>query len=94
MARQTSPRLTSPRLASDASTHLRAVDPLDVDLLEALEERDRNLYAIMSASTRYRAILHEQLQLLRAGKHPEVVRSAVSRWHGILGEIKSLAGGL
>ena len=87
-------RLTSPRLASDASTHLRAVDPLDVDLLEALEERDRNLYAIMSAATRYRAILHEQLQLLRAGKHPEVVRSAVSRWHGILGEIKSLAGDL
>ena len=87
-------RLTSPRLASDASTHLRAVDPLDVDLLEALEERDRNLYAIMSAATRYRAILHEQLQLLRAGKHPEVVRSAVSRWHGILGEIKSLTGDL
>jgi hypothetical protein len=48
----------------------------------------------MSAATRYRAILHEQLQLLRAGKHPEVVRSAVSRWHGILGEIKSLAGDL
>ena len=94
MARQTSPRLTLPRLASDASTHLRAVDPLDVDLLEALEERDRNLYAIMSAATRYRAILHEHLQLLRAGKHPEVVRSAVNRWHGILGEIKSLAGGL
>jgi hypothetical protein len=91
MARQTSPHLTSPRLASEASTHLRAVDPLDVDLLEALEERDRSLYAIMSAATRYRAILHEQLQLLRAGKHPEVVRSAVGRWHGILGEIKSLA---
>ena len=85
------------RLTSDGSTHLRPVDsldvdPLDVDLLEALEERDRNLYAIMSAATRYRAILHEQLQLLRAGKHPEVVRSAVSRWHGILREIKRLAG--
>jgi hypothetical protein len=77
-------------VTSDGSTHLRAVDPLDVDLLEALEERDRNLYAIMSAATRYRAILHEQVQLLRAGKHPEVVRSAVRRWHGILGEIKRL----
>ena len=78
------------RVSSDGSTHLRVVDPLDVDLLEALEERDRNLYAIMSAATRYRAILHEQVQLLRAGKHPEVVRSAVTRWHGILGELKSL----
>ena len=87
-------RLTSPRLTSDGSAQLRAVNPLDLDLLEALEERDRNLYAIMSAATRYRAILHEQLQLLRAGKHPGVVRSAVSRWHGILGEIKSLAGDL
>jgi hypothetical protein len=86
--------LTSPRRASDASSHLRAVDPLDLGLLEALEERDRHLYAIMSAATRYRAILHEQLQLLRAGKHPEMVRSAVSRWHGILGEIKSVAGNL
>ncbi len=81
------------RLTSDGSIHLRPVDSLDVDLLEALEERDRNLYAIMSAATRYRT-LHEQLQLLRAGKHPEVVRSAVSRWHGILGEIKRLAGNL
>jgi hypothetical protein len=51
------------RVTSDGSTHLRVVDPLDVDLLEALEERDRNLYAIMSAATRYRAILHEQVQL-------------------------------
>ena len=84
------------RLTSDTSTstHLRAVDPVDVDLLETLEERDRSLYAIMSAATRYRAILHEQLRLLRAGKHSEVVRSAVSRWQGILGEIKSIAGNL
>jgi hypothetical protein len=82
------------RVTSDGSTHLRVVDPLDVDLLEALEERDRNLYALMSAATRYRAMLHEQVQLLRAGKHPEAVRSAVTRWHGILGEIKSLAHNL
>jgi hypothetical protein len=82
------------RLTSDGSIHLRPVESRDVDLLEALEERDRNLYAIMSRATRYRAILHEQLQFLRAGKHPEVVRSAVSRWHGILGEIKRLAGNL
>jgi hypothetical protein len=84
------------RLTSDGSTHLRPVDsldvdPLDVDILEALEERDRNLYPIMSAATRYRCILHEQ-QLLRAGQQPEEVRSAVSRWHRILGEIKRLAG--
>ena len=58
------------RVAADTavSAHLRAVDPRDVDLLESLEARDRSLYAIVSAVTRYRALLHEQLQLLRADR--------------------------
>jgi hypothetical protein len=79
---------------SNIATQHRAVDPLDLNLLESLEDRDRHLYAIMSAATRYRAILHEELHLLRAGKNPELVRGAMSRWQEILREIKSLAGHL
>lgn len=82
------------RSTSDVAIRPRAIDPLDLDLLESLEERDRHLYAIMSAATRYRAILHEELQLLRAGKNPELVRGAMGRWHEILREIKNLAGRL
>jgi hypothetical protein len=82
-------------VATDVATRLRAIDPLlDLDLLESLEDRDRHLYAIMSAATRYRAILHEELQLLRAGKNPELVRGAMGRWQEILREIKNLAGHL
>ena len=82
------------RSTSDVATRPRAIDPLDLDLLESLEERDRHLYAIMSATTRYRAILHDELQLLRAGKHPELVRGAMGRWQEILREIQNLAGHL
>jgi hypothetical protein len=82
------------RGTSDASSRLHAIDPLDVDLLESLESRDKSLYAIVSAATRYRAILHEQVQLLRAGKDPEIVRGALGRWHNILREIRKLAGEL
>jgi hypothetical protein len=82
------------RSPSDVATRLRAIDPLDLDLLESLEDRDRHLYAIMSAATRYRAILHEELQLLRAGKNPELVRGAMDRWREILGEIKKRAADL
>jgi hypothetical protein len=79
---------------SDAARRLRALDPLDVGLLEALEARDKSLYALVSAATRYRSILHEEVQLLRAGKDPEMVRGALSRWQNILREIKKLAGDL
>ena len=73
---------------------LRAVDSLDVDLLGSLEARDRSLYAIVSAVTRYRALLHEQLQLLRAGKDAEMVRAAIGRWDAILREIAKLSESL
>ena len=84
------------RMAADtaASTHLRAVETLDVDLLESLEARDRSLYTIVSAVTRYRSLLHEQVQLLRAGKNPEMVRAAIGRWDMILREIATLCESL
>ena len=84
------------RVAADIalSARLRTVDPLDVDLLESLETRDRSLYAIVSAVTRYRALLHEQLQLLRAGKDPEMVRAAIGRWDVILRDIAKLSESL
>ena len=79
---------------SDAPGQLRAIDPLDLDLLEVLAGRDKNLYALVSAATRYRSSLHEQMQLLRAGKEPNAVRGTLSRWHKVLREIKYLAAEL
>jgi hypothetical protein len=78
----------------DAARRLRAFDPREVDLLESLEARDNSLYALVSAATRYRSILHEEVQLLRAGKDPEMVRGALSRWQNILREIKKLTNDL
>jgi hypothetical protein len=77
---------------SDAARRRRTIDPLDLDLLESLEARDKSLYALVSAATRYRSILHEQVQLLRVGKDPEIVRGALSRWQHVLREIRKLAG--
>ncbi len=79
---------------SDGARRLRALDPLGVGLLEALEARDKSLYGLVSAATRYRSILHEEVQLLRAGKDPELVRGVLNRWENILREIKKLAGDL
>ena len=73
------------------SARLHTIESFDGDLLESLEARDRNLYALVSAATRYRALLHEQVQLLRAGKDPEIVRGAINRWNEILREIGKLA---
>src|SRR5262249_27111877 len=56
--------------------------------------RDRSLYAIVSAVTRYRALLHEQLQLLRAGKDSETVRAAIGRRGVILRELATLSESL
>jgi len=80
------------RVAADIalSARLRSVDPLDGNLLESLEARDRSLYAIVS----YRALLHEQLQLLRAGKDSEMVRAAIGRWDVILRDIAKLSESL
>jgi prolyl oligopeptidase PreP (S9A serine peptidase family) len=82
------------RVTSDTVARLRSIDALDTDLLELLEERDRRLYNIVSMATRYRTILSEQVQLLRAGEDPETVQAAVGRWQVILRDIKKLAADL
>lgn len=82
------------RVTSDTVARLRAVDALDTDLLELLEERDRRLYNIVSMAMRYRAVLSEQVQLLRAGEDPEAVEAALGRWQVILRDIKKLAADL
>jgi hypothetical protein len=45
-------------------------------------------------ATRYRTILSEQVQLLRAGQDPETAQAALGRWQVILREIKKLAADL
>jgi hypothetical protein len=82
------------RVTSDTVARLRAIDALDTDLLELLEERDRRLYNIVSMATRYRTILSEQVQLLRGGEDPELVQAALGRWQVILRDIEKLAADL
>ena len=82
------------RVTSDTVVRLRAIDALDTDLLELLEERDRRLYNIVSMATRYRTILSEQVQLLRVGEEPETVQAALVRWQVMLRDIKKLASDL
>ena len=82
------------RVTSDTVARLRSIDALDTDLLELLEERDRRLYNIVSMATRYRTILSEQVQLLRAGEDPETVQAALGRGQVILRDIKKLAADL
>ena len=82
------------RGTSDTVARLRAIEALDTDVLESLEERDRRLYNIVSMATRYRTILSEQVQLLRVGEDPETVRAALARWQAILRDIKKLAADL
>jgi hypothetical protein len=78
----------------DAAARLRALDPLEVDLLASLEARDDSLYALVSAATRYRTFSMREVQLLRAGKDPGMVQAALGRWQNILREIKKLADDL
>jgi len=72
----------------------RAIDPLDTDLLAALEERNERLYAILREAMRYRNILTEQVQRLRVGDAPELARAVLARWDTILQEIKRMAADL
>ena len=82
------------RGTSDTVARLRAIEALDTDLLEFLEDRDRRLYNVVSLATRYRTILSEQVQLLRVGEDPETVQAALGRWQAILRDIKKLAADL
>ena len=77
----------------DGETQRRAIDPLDSDLLEFLEERDQRLYAIMSMATAYRAILN-QVRPNWVGHDPEIARAVLSRWQGTIQEIRRLAAEL
>jgi hypothetical protein len=79
------------RAMTDAATRRRAIDPLDTDLLEPLEERDKRLYAIVSKAIRYRGILSEEVKRLRIGGDPEVVRAMLARWDTLIREIQRLA---
>ncbi len=82
------------RAPSDPARRRRRIDPLDTDLLEALDERDRRLYAIVSKATRYRRILTDQVNRLRMADDPQLVRSTLTRWDTILREIQRLAADL
>ena len=82
------------RGTSDTVARLRAIEALDTDLLEFLEDRDRRLYNVVSMATRYRTILSEQVQLLRVGEDPDAVQAALGRWQAILRDIKKLAADL
>ncbi len=72
----------------------RRIDPLDTDLLEALQARDQRLYAIVNKATRYRGILTDQVNWLRMADDPQLVRSTLARWDTILREIQRLAADL
>ena len=82
------------RAPSDPATRRRRIDPLDTDLLGALEERDKRLYAMISRATRYRRILTDEIQRLRMGDDPQLARGLLTRWDTLLGEIQRLAADL
>jgi hypothetical protein len=79
------------RIVSGPKTRRRAIDELDTDLLETLEQRSKRLYLILSKATRYRSILSVEIQRLRAGSAPETARALLAQWDFILREIKRLA---
>jgi hypothetical protein len=82
------------RGTSDTVARLRAIEALDTDLLEFLEDRDRRLYNVVSMATRYRTILSEQVQLLRVGEDPDTVQAALGHRQAILRDIKKLVADL
>jgi hypothetical protein len=82
------------RVPSGPAARRRRIDPLDTDLLEALQARDQRLYAIVNKATRYRGILTDQVNRLRMADDPQLVRSTLTRWDTILREIQRLAADL
>ena len=82
------------RARYDTAAKLRAIDAPEPDLLESLEDRDRRLYNLVSMATRYRTLLSEETQHLRAGKDPEMVQASMNRWQVIIRDIKKLAADL
>jgi len=82
------------RARYDTAAKLRAIEAPEPDLLEALEDRDRCLYNLVSMATRYRTILSDEIQHLRTGKDQDTVQASLGRWQVILRDIKKLAGNL
>jgi hypothetical protein len=82
------------RAPSDPATRRRRIDPLDTDLLGALEERDKRLYAMIGRATRYRRILTDEIPRLWMGDDPQLARSMLTRWDTLLREIQQLAADL
>ncbi len=82
------------RVPSNPAARRRRIDPLDTDLLEALQARGQRLYAIVNKATRYRGILTDQVNRLRMADDPQLVRNTLARWDTILREIQRLAADL
>jgi hypothetical protein len=82
------------RARYDTAAKLRAIDAPEPDLLEALEDRDRRLYNLVSMATRCRTILSDEIQHLRVGKDQDTVQASLGRWRAILRDIKKMAGDL
>ncbi len=79
---------------ADPTLRRRAIDPLDTDLLAALQEWNERLHVILNEAMRYRKILTEQVQRLRAGDAPELARAVLARWDTTLQEIKRVTADL
>jgi hypothetical protein len=78
------------RRISSGMRSRRTIDELDTDLLATLEELDKRLYAVLSTTTRYRNILGHEIQRLRAGSAPEVVRALLLQWEPLRRQIRQL----
>jgi hypothetical protein len=72
----------------------RSIDELDSDLLAKLEQRDKQLYAILNSTCRYRNVLADEIKHLRAGSAPELARAQLALWDPLRREIKRLAQNL
>jgi len=78
-------------LGAGAIDYVRDCDELDMDFLAWLEQQDKQLYAILSNTSRYRNVLHEEITHLRAGSAPGSARAHLAPWDRLRGEIKRLA---
>jgi hypothetical protein len=78
-------------LGADATDCVHDRDELESDFLAWLEQQDKQLYAILSNTSRYRNVLHKEISHLRAGSAPGSARAHLAPWDRLRGEIKRLA---
>ena len=81
-------------LGADATDRRRDDDEFDSDFLTKLEQQDQQLYAILSNTSRYRNVLHDEIMHLRAGSAPGSARAHLAPWDRLRWEIKRLAESL